>query len=89
MKKIIIITLLNLFFLSSCWKDEITNTSETNVENILNESNTWEMVDEKWVVEETVEIIDWYWETLTESVQDAKKAVDLINDRYSDLPSIN
>lgn len=41
--------------------------------------------DEKWYIEETWEIIEWYADTLEWSISDAKQARDLINSQQDDL----
>ena len=77
MKKILIIVAL-LMFVSSCWKEE---------ENIWEDVSSWEIVETEdvWVIQESVGIIEWYWETLKWTLDDTRNVVDDINKRYENL----
>lgn len=84
MKKIVLLFLLSFLFVSCSSKNNLEDENEVN--------NTWNIVDEdvnsKWLIEETSDIIEWYWDTLVDSIHDAKDIKNSIESRYNDLQNI-
>ena len=96
MKKIIV-SLIMVFALVSCGSEAGNdNTISTwgivdvwtgsiddnyiNIEDALNEAQ-----EAKWVIDDTIEVLEWYEDTLKNVINDAKDIKDTINDRYWDL----
>lgn len=76
MKKYAII-LVSVFLLFSCTSKDTEDIEKTN---------TW--TEQKWIIEETWDIIKWYWDTLTWAIHDAKDIKDTIEWRYNELQNI-
>ena len=66
-----ILALFSVLLLASCWDP---------AENNENNSNTW-------IIKDTVNTIDWYWETLKGSIEWARDVTNMINDRYDTIES--
>jgi hypothetical protein len=75
MKKIFCVFFI-LFFIFSCWKEDVEN---------LIESWSWKLNEKKWVVDDTRETINEYVDTLEWSIGDAKEVKDLYNQKANEL----
>ena len=89
MKRSIYLVLL-IFLLFSCSKEnsQVNDIIDSNTwASSTWTSNTWSSSD-KWVIEETSDIIEWYWDTLKGSIDWAREVQESINNRYNDLDTL-
>lgn len=89
MKRSIYLILL-IFLLFSCSKEnsQVNDIIDSNTwASSTWTSNTWSSSD-KWVIEETSDIIEWYWDTLKGSIDWAREVQESINNRYNGLDTL-